>query len=114
MKRLLLERAKNLRIKQTNVERLIWQHLRGRRFSNFKFRRQVPIGNYILDFVCLEKRFIIEIDGGQHCEQIFYDNERTVWLDSQGFQLARYWNNEVLFQLDAVMDDIFLKLNSLL
>ena len=87
----------------------MWRLLRGRRMAAFKFRRQVPIGTYILDFVCLEHRFIVEIDGSQHAESAS-DEVRGAFLKSQGFEIARYWNNDVLKQPDAVLEDIFAKL----
>jgi very-short-patch-repair endonuclease len=72
--------ARELRKNLTEAERTLWRHLRLRQFGGYKFRRQQPIGNYIVDYVCLEKRLIIELDGGQHSKQIAYDSERTAWL----------------------------------
>lgn len=76
-----------------------------------KFKRQKPIGNYIVDFVCLEHRLIIELDGGQHAEQISYDQRRDAWLRGQGYRLMRFWNNEVMEQLDGVLEQIRLALS---
>ncbi|MBP9806390.1 MAG: endonuclease domain-containing protein, partial [Candidatus Accumulibacter sp.] len=84
----------------------LWYHLRAHRFLGLKFKRQKPMGRYIVDFVCLEQRLVIEIDGGQHAEQLDYDRRRDVWLRSQGFTVLRFWNNEVMQQLDEVLEQI--------
>jgi very-short-patch-repair endonuclease len=101
--------AKRLRREPTDAEAAMWRLLRGRRLAVFKFRRQVPFQNFILDFVCFEKHFIIEIDGSQHA-----DSERDVARDAvlmaEGFRIARYWNNDVLQQPSAVLEDILAKL----
>ena len=94
--------ARELRKNLTEAERTLWRHLRLRQFGGYKFRRQQPIGNYIVDFVCLEKRLIIELDGGQHSEQIAYDSERNAWLEEQGFSILRFWNNQVLKEIEPV------------
>jgi very-short-patch-repair endonuclease len=75
--------------------------------GSLKFRRQQPIGPYIVDFVCFEKKLVIEIDGGQHSQQAVYDNTRTEWLASQGFQVLRFWNNQVLQEIEAVKSAIW-------
>ena len=103
----MLNNAKKLRSNQTPAESLLWYYLRARRFVGYKFKRQVPLGNYIVDFICYKERLIIEIDGGQHGEQIEYDLKRTRWLNHQGFRVKRYCNNEVLFDVETVLDDIF-------
>jgi very-short-patch-repair endonuclease len=105
-------RARALRKNPTDVERLLWRHLRMWQLDGYKFRRQQPIGNYIVDFVCLEKRLIIELDGGQHVEQLKYDTERDAWLRAQGFSVLRFWNNEVLQNSDGVKQVIFKALQS--
>jgi very-short-patch-repair endonuclease len=87
----------------------MWRLLRDRRLSAFKFRRQVPFKNYILDFVCFEKRLVIEIDGSQHAESQS-DATREAALSAEGFQVARYWNNDVLQQPVAVQEDVLAKL----
>jgi very-short-patch-repair endonuclease len=87
----------------------MWRLLRDRRLSAFKFRRQVPFKNYILDFVGFEKRLVIEIDGSQHAESQS-DTTREAVLSAEGFQVARYWNNDVLQQPAAVQEDILAKL----
>jgi very-short-patch-repair endonuclease len=86
---------------------MLWKHLRLRQINNLKFRRQQPIGKYIVDFVCLEKRLIIEVDGGQHDEQSSYDSNRDAWLNSQGYRILRFWNNQIFGELEAVKETIF-------
>jgi very-short-patch-repair endonuclease len=93
----------------TDAEAKMWRLLRDRRLSRFKFRRQAPFANLILDFVCFEKRLIIEIDGSQHAESE-RDVKREAILTAQGFRIARYWNNEVLQQPAAVLEDVLAKL----
>jgi very-short-patch-repair endonuclease len=87
----------------------MWRFLRGRRFALFKFRRQVPFQNFILDFVCFEKQFIIEIDGSQNADSE-RDTARDAALMAEGFRIARYWNNNMLQQPSAVLEDILAKL----
>jgi very-short-patch-repair endonuclease len=99
--------AKELRTNQTDCEKKIWTVLRDRRFEGIKFRRQQPIGPYIVDFVSFEQKLIIELDGGQHAEQIHTDAQRTTYLISQGFQVLRFWNSEVIRNFEAVMQVIF-------
>ena len=102
----LLNHAKELRTHQTESEQRLWYHLRANRFMGFKFKRQKPIGHYIVDFVCMERHLIIEIDGGQHADQVEYDQHRDAWLRSQGFTILRFWNNEVQGQLEGVLEQI--------
>ena len=101
-----LNHARELRKNATDCERLLWQHLRAHRLQGFKFKRQQPLGLYIVDFVCFEARLIIEADGGHHAEQAEYDNRRDDWLRSQGFTVLRFWNNEVLNNIDGVLERI--------
>jgi len=82
----------------------MWRHLKGKRLEGFKFRRQEPIGNYVADFVCYEKRIIVEVDGGQHCRE--KDSERDKWFEGQGFKVLRFWNNEVLKNMQGVWEVI--------
>ncbi len=103
----LINRARSLRQNNTTPEKIIWHCLRNRRLLNCKFRRQRPIGKYIVDFVCYEIRLIIEIDGGQHNWRMHYDENRTRFLQTQGFKVLRYWNNDVAMRLDNVMEDIY-------
>ena len=86
----------------TDAERLLWKRLRMRQLADHKFRRQQPIGNYIVDFVCLEKQLAIEVDGGQHSEQADHDARRSAWLEAQGFRILRFWDHEVLKHIEAV------------
>jgi len=102
----LLERAKILRSNQTEAEQRLWYHLRAHRFMGLKFKRQKPIGNYIVDFVCFEPRLVVEIDGGQHLEQADYDGRRDDYLRVQGFIVLRFWNNQVLGETEAVLESI--------
>jgi len=87
--------AKNLRANSTNAERLLWQHLRSRQLESTKFRRQQPIGGYIVDFVSFEDKLIVELDGSRHAEHQESDRQRDQWLTSQGFRVLRFWNNEI-------------------
>lgn len=98
--------ARQLRKNLTDAEKKLWRHLRLKSIGGNKFRRQHPIGTYIVDFVCLEKRLIVELDGGQHGEQIAYDNERTQWLESCGYRVLRFWNNEVFEDVEVVVEVI--------
>jgi very-short-patch-repair endonuclease len=98
--------ARTLRRSSTDAERLLWKHLRMRQLGAYKFRRQHPIGTYIVDFVCLEKMLIVELDGGQHTEQMEYDKKRSKWLRECGYRVLRYWNHEVLKTPDVVMAKI--------
>ena len=91
-----MDRAKELRKNDTDAEARFWHFLRNRRFRGFKFRRQHPIGLYFVDFVCLEKKLVIELDGGQHAEQCAYDERRTNFLESRGYRVIRCWNNHAL------------------
>ena len=105
--------AKILRKRLTDAEKLMWRHLRGKQLEGFKFRRQEPIGNYVADFVCYEKRIIVEVDGSQHCSE--KDRERDRWFEGQGFvvsaqpngfKVLRFWNNEVLKNTEGVWEVI--------
>ena len=88
----------------------MWRQLRAHRFRGWKFKRQQPMGSYIVDFACFEYRLVVEIDGGQHADNRRYDEERTRWLEAQGFRVLRFWNNDVLMNGDEVMDSIFVAL----
>ncbi len=90
----------------TDAERVLWQSLRNRQLAGFKFRRQKPIGSYIVDFVCIEKKIVIEVDGGQHALNKEYDNERSDFLKHMGYRVLRFWNNDVLKEKDAVLEEI--------
>ena len=95
--------ARALRRQATDAEHLLWKHLRGRRLAGHKFRRQVVIEAYIVDFVCLEAKLIIEADGGQHAEQAAYDARRTARLE---YRVMRFWNQEILKELHSVLEQI--------
>ena len=97
-------RARRLRKDSTDAERLLWSRLRGRQVNGHKFRRQHPIGTYVVDFACVEADLLIELDGGQHGEIV--DAERIAWLQGEGFKVLRFWNNEVLDNADGVLTAI--------
>jgi very-short-patch-repair endonuclease len=99
--------ARALRRNMTDAEQKLWKHLRSRQVGSCKFRRQVPVGPYIVDFICLEKRLIIELDGGQHADQEKYDAERTHWLQSRGYRVLRFWNNDVMADVEVVKEEIY-------
>jgi very-short-patch-repair endonuclease len=90
----------------TEAERALWRRLRKRQLKGCLFRRQFALGRYIVDFVCLQQRLIIEIDGGQHNDQQTYDAKRTTWLEAQGYRVLRFWSNDVLERIDAVVEII--------
>ena len=90
----------------TDAERLLWRQLRAKRFNALKFKRQAQIGPYITDFCSFGKRLVVEVDGGQHDENHRKDEIRTRFLESEGFTVLRFWNNEVLTNKDGVMFEI--------
>src|SRR3954469_18058145 len=98
--------ARTLRRNQTDAEQRLWLRLRNRQLAGYKFRRQLPIPPYIVDFVCIESHLIIELDGAQHQSSIAADNKRTAWLEKLGFQVIRFWDNDVLNSTDAVLEKI--------
>lgn len=104
--RRLLDNAKRLRTSQTDAEVRLWYHLRAHRFLGLKFKRQKPIGPYIVDFVCMEHRLIIELDGGQHAEAQTYDAQRDAWLAGQGFRVVRIWNDDALRNTSEVLEHV--------
>jgi very-short-patch-repair endonuclease len=93
----------------TVAEEKLWYYIRQRQLGGHRFRRQVPIGSYIVDFACLASRLAIEVDGTQHPEpdSEATDAERTRWLNAQGYRVLRFWNYEVMTEIDGVLDDIF-------
>jgi very-short-patch-repair endonuclease len=106
-----IKRAANtLRKGMTDAERCLWQRLRGEQLG-VKFRRQHAFENYVLDFVCMDRRLVVEVDGSQHAEDVVYDEMRTKHLNDAGFKVLRFWNNEVLAQTDAVVQVIWDALN---
>ena len=105
-----IARARKLRKQPTDAEDVLWRLLRGRQMLGYKFRKQAPVGKYIVDFLCYRPRLAVELDGGQHQEQADYDNERTRWLESRGFKVIRFWNNQVLEETDGVEEAILMAL----
>ena len=98
--------SRALRSAMTDAERALWLHLRERQRNGAKFRRQHPTGGYIVDFVCLDAKLIIEIDGGQHMDRVVHDTRRTKVLQQHGYMVLRFWNNEVLGNLAGVIETI--------
>src|SRR5438105_15805965 len=98
--------ARKLRREQTSAESRLWWHLRNRQFHGWKFRRQMSIDGYIADFVCIDAKLIIEVDGGQHAEATSKDAERSARLERSGFVVIRFWNEDVLTNTDDVLDEI--------
>lgn len=99
-------KARSMRTEMTDVERLLWQSLRYKQLNGHRFRRQHPISSYISDFACIEQKLVIELDGGQHQEQIAYDEQRTEFIEAQGWRVLRFWNNDVLNNLAGVLERI--------
>ena len=89
----------------------MWAYLRDRRLAGLKFRRRHPLGRFVVDFVCLELKLIVELDGGQHMDETRYDAARTRWLYTQGYCVVRYWNDDVLMRCHAVLDDLLMHLS---
>jgi very-short-patch-repair endonuclease len=104
MKRLNVDRARGLRQTMTDAERVLWRHLRNRQLSGFKFRRQHEVDRYIVDFVCTEALLIVELDGGQHADEVEYDERRTQQLQAMGYRVLRFWNNDVLSDIQSVLE----------
>ena len=100
--------ARDLRRQQTDAERVLWARLRSRQLGGVKFRRQQPLGPYVVDFASLEKRIVVEVDGSQHGDEEGgrRDEKRTAWLQDRGYQVLRFWNNDVLLNTDAVLECI--------
>ena len=105
--RVVTTRARELRNYPTDAERLLWRHLRLRQVGGYKFRRQRPIGPYFVDFVCLEKRVVVEVDGGQHRQQQLYDARRDGWLRAEGFTVLRFWDDDVIKKVENVKQAIW-------
>ena len=98
--------ARSLRRNSTDAEQLLWQRLRNRQLAGLKFRRQVPMGPYVADFFCLKAGLIVEVDGGQHATAQDSDAARTAWLESRGYRVIRFWNNEVIENIQGVLETI--------
>ena len=97
----LIKTAKTLRKRSTDAEILLWRHLRTKQLEGLKFRRQEVLGKYIVDFVCFEKKIIIEVDGGQHLDK---EKERGEFFIKQGYKVLRFWNNDVLTNIKGVLE----------
>ncbi len=102
----ILDRARHLRREMTEAERKLWRFLRNKNLVAAKFRRQVPIGNFIADFCCLECRLIVELDGGQHADHEDSDALRSRFLGEEGFRILRFWNDQVLNGAEFVVEEI--------
>jgi very-short-patch-repair endonuclease len=98
--------GKALRKRPTDAEQMLWRHLRMKQMEGLKFRRQQPIDNYIVDFVCFENRIIIEVDGGQHAAENIKDRERDSYLQQLGFKVLRFWNSDVLQNINGALENI--------
>ena len=102
-----------MRREPTDAEKRLWSALRDRRLSKYKFRRQHPVGRFIVDFVCLEKKLIVELDGGQHAVQARYDDKRTLGLEAAGYRVLRFWNNDVLANTEGILTMIIRRLEGI-
>ena len=102
----LQHRARALRNQSTDAERHLWQHLRGKQLAGYRFRRQLPIAGFIADFACLEAKIIVELDGGQHAQNVGYDGRRDRLIEAQGFRILRFWDNQVFLETQAVLEQI--------
>jgi very-short-patch-repair endonuclease len=107
------DRARELRNNPTDAEKTLWRHLRTKQIHGLRFRRQFPIGPFIADFVCLQARLVIEVDGGQHADNAA-DEARTAWLGSQNFEMLRFWNNEVLQNVEGVVEVISARVDEIM
>ena len=106
-----LQKAQTLRESQTDAEGLLWHYLRDKQLDGHKFRRQQPIGPYIVDFACMPQKLLIELDGGQHAEQHTYDQKRDEFLRQQGYKILRFWNNEIFENCFGVLENIYVALH---
>ena len=104
--------ARTLRATMTDAERMLWSRLRDRRLKGFKFRRQVPIADFVADFACLEAKLIIEVDGRRHLDKVESDRRRTRALGELGFRVVRFWNDDVLGKTDDVLEAIRLAMTA--
>jgi very-short-patch-repair endonuclease len=105
-----VQTARHLRKRLTDAERRLWGQLRRRRIEGLHFGHQVPLGPYVVDFLCFERRLVVEVDSGQHAIDTSRDTLRTSWLEQQGFRVIRFWNNEVLGNTEGVVEAIRLAL----
>jgi very-short-patch-repair endonuclease len=98
--------ARRLRSNMTDAEQRLWSALRRRQLDGLRFRRQMPLGRYIVDFSCYDARLVVELDGGQHGESETEDAARSAWLEDRGFRVLRFWNHEVFENLEGVLEVI--------
>jgi very-short-patch-repair endonuclease len=98
--------ARRLRANPTEAEKRLWRKLRMQQIRNARFRRQVPVGPFVVDFACIDRRLVIELDGGQHGLQIEADKRRTAWFSGRSWLVLRFWNNEVFKNMDGILDRI--------
>jgi very-short-patch-repair endonuclease len=103
--------VRELRKNSTDAEKHLWHFLRAKRLKGYKFRRQHLLYPFVVDFICLEKKLVVELDGGQHAEQRHYDENRTLYLQSKGYRVLRFWNNEIFQETEAVLSEILYNLN---
>ena len=96
--------ARALRKRMTDAERVLWRHLRNRELDGWKFRRQYPVGSFIVDFICVEKNLVIEVDGGPHAENEEQDIQRSSYLNRMGYRVFRFWNNQVIQETEGVLE----------
>ena len=108
----MLKYCRDLRKNQTDVEKILWFHLRRKQILGLTFRRQSIIGGYIVDFVCVSRGLVIELDGGQHSTQTEYDNQRTKILNQLGYRVIRFWNNDVLQNLEGVLERLYIEIGT--
>ncbi len=108
-----LNYAVDLRKNQTNAENILWFNIRNRKLNNIKFKRQVPIGKYIVDFANMQKKLVIELDGSQHIDNFHYDEERTKYLNSIDYTVIRFFDNDVIKNINTVLEVILQKYNEL-
>jgi very-short-patch-repair endonuclease len=108
----LLVNAKRMRHEPTEAESTLWRQLRAGRLADYKFRRQEPIGSFIVDFVCFAQKLVVEVDGGQHADMQVRDGARTEWLRAQGFRVLRFWNHDVLQRREPVLEEILRQLEA--
>jgi len=106
------DRSRSLRAGSTDAERALWAHLKARNLAGCKFRRQYAISGFVVDFVCLERRLVVELDGGQHVEQSAYDERRSAILSKSAFRVIRFWNDDVLLRMESVLEEILRQLQT--
>ena len=104
--KILSSNAKQLRKNCTHTEQHLWYFLRAKRLNGYKFKRQYVIDNYIVDFICIEHKLVIELDGSQHMDALDYDLKRTNYLNNKGYKVLRFWNHDVLQNTDSVLREI--------